>query len=84
MREQIREFLAENFLLSSSGFTMDDDASLLEEGVVDSTGVLEVISFVEETFAIEVADEDITPENFDSVARIAAYVTSKSGKAVVT
>lgn len=75
--EKIRKFLAENFLLSSNGFTLDDDASLLEAGVVDSTGVLELIMFIEEDFQIEVADEEIVPENFDSVNRIAAYTKSK-------
>ena len=79
MRQQIRDFLAENFLLSSNGFKLEDRDSLLEEGVVDSTGVLELITFVEEAFQIQVADEEITPQNFDSVERIAAYVTSKSG-----
>lgn len=76
-REQIRSFLAENFLLSSDGFTLDDDASLLEAGVVDSTGVLEVILFVEETFGVEVADDEIVPDNFDTVNKMAAYIESK-------
>ncbi|MBN2473584.1 MAG: acyl carrier protein [Pirellulales bacterium] len=77
--QQIRDFLAENFLLSDDGFHLDDNASLLEEGVVDSTGVLELIQFVEETFGLEVADEEIVPDNFDSVNRIASFVGSKTG-----
>ncbi len=76
--QRIRNYLTENFLFSGNGFSLDDDASLLDTGIVDSTGVLEVILFVEETFEIEVADEDVTPDNFDSVNRIAAYVASKS------
>ena len=75
--EQIRNFLAENFVLNANGFTLDDDASLLEAGVVDSTGILELTLFVEETFQIEVADEEILPENFDSVNRITTYIESK-------
>ena len=78
MHQKIRKYLSENFLYSGNGFSLDNDVSLLDEGIVDSTGVLEVILFVEETFEIEVADEDVTPENFDSVNRIAAYVASKS------
>ena len=74
---QVRSFLAENFLLSSDGFTLGDDASLLEAGVVDSTGVLEVIFFVEETFGVEVADDEIVPDNFDTVNKMAAYIESK-------
>lgn len=76
--EQIRNYLAENFLLSSDGFTMGDDESLLETGVVDSTGILELTLFVEDTFGVEVLDQEIVPENFDSVSRIAAYVKGKT------
>jgi len=75
--EQIRNYLAENFLLSTTGFPLDDDASLLESGVVDSTGVLELTLFVEETFRVKVLDEEIVPENFDSVGRITRYVNTK-------
>ena len=60
-----------------------DDVSLMGEGIMDSTGVLELILFVEETFAISVADDEILPENFDSVARIAAYVERKGGHRLV-
>jgi acyl carrier protein len=60
-----------------------DDVSLMGEGIMDSTGVLELILFVEETFALSVADDEILPENFDSVARIAAYVERKGGPGLV-
>jgi acyl carrier protein len=76
-RESIRRFLVENFLLRSNGFHLTDDASLLEAGVIDSTGILELTLFVEETFEIKIADEEISPENFDSVNRIVTYVQSK-------
>lgn len=76
-RQLIRKFLTENFLLSGNGFTLGDDDSLLDTGVVDSTGVLELILLIEETFGIEVADEEVVPENLDSVNRIAAYVAKK-------
>ena len=78
LKQRIREFLGENFLLNRNGFKLADDASLLDAGVVDSTGVLEVIAFVEETFEIQVLDEEVVPENFDSVDRIAAYVAGKA------
>jgi acyl carrier protein len=77
IKEQIRQYLAENFLFSSNGFNLDDDASLLEEGIVDSTGVLELVLFVEETYNVEVADDEIVPENFDTVENLAAYVGRK-------
>jgi acyl carrier protein len=78
IKKQIRQYLAENFLFSSNGFNLGDDASLLEEGIIDSTGVLELVMFVEETFNVEVADEEIIPDNFDSVNNLAAYVEFKS------
>jgi len=78
IKKQIRQYLAENFLFSSNGFNLGDDASLLEEGIIDSTGVLELVMFVEETFNVEVADEEIIPDNFDSVNNLAAYVELKS------
>ncbi|RLC79677.1 MAG: acyl carrier protein, partial [Chloroflexi bacterium] len=52
----------------------------LEEGIVDSTGVLELVMFVEETFGVTVEDEEILPENFDSVTQLARYVRVKTGE----
>ncbi len=72
---QIRQYIVDNFLVSDEDFT--DDDSFLEQGIVDSTGVLELVMFVEETFGFAVPDEDIVPENFDSVAQLAAYVRRK-------
>lgn len=78
VKQQIRDFIAENFLFSPDGFDLNDDASFLDEGVVDSTGTLELVMFVEETFGISVGDNEIEPENFDSVDKLAAYVARKS------
>jgi acyl carrier protein len=74
---QVRQYLAENFLFSDDGYPLPDDASFLEEGIVDSTGVLELIMFVEERFEVSVEDEEIVPENFDSVAQLAGYIRRK-------
>lgn len=76
-RTQLRAFLARNFLLSEAAFPYGDDASLMAEGVVDSTGVLELILFLDETFGVDVADAEATPRNLDSVARILDYLDSK-------
>lgn len=78
MKEQIRQFIAENFLFNPDGFDLSDDASFLDEGVVDSTGTLELVMFVEETFGVDVGDNEIEPENFDSVNKLAAYIARKS------
>jgi acyl carrier protein len=81
MRQTIHDFVVSTFLFDSGDVA--EDASLMDEGIMDSTGVLELILFVEETFAISVADDEILPENFDSIARIAAYVDRKSDARLV-
>lgn len=73
----IRDYIAKNLLFSDSGFDYPDDASFLEEGIVDSIGVLELVGFIEETFGVSVEDREIIPDNFDSVARLAGYVRRK-------
>lgn len=77
-KNKIRNYLAENFLFSNNGFHFDDDASFLEEEVVDSTGIMELVLFVEDNFGITVEDEEIIPDNFDSVNQLAAYIHRKS------
>ena len=76
-REQIRAFLASNFYVTNMG-TLTDDASLLEEGIIDSTGVLEVVGFIEATFGITVEDNEILPENLDSIFGIAHFLARKT------
>ena len=77
-RKQVREFLVSNFYVAEAN-SLEVDASLLEHGIIDSTGVLEVIGFVEETFGITVEDSDLLPENFDSIDGIVQYVIRKKG-----
>jgi acyl carrier protein len=72
----VREFIAENFLFRADA-ELDDNQSLLERGVIDSTGVLEVIAFLEQTFGISIADDEIVPENLDSIASMTRYLASK-------
>ena len=67
-----RDKLADS--VSDNGFAYDDDDSFLQEGIVDSVGVLELVLFVEETFGVAVDDQDITPDNFDSVNKLADYI----------
>lgn len=76
MRTQIRNFIRDNMLLGAER-EFDDQASFLDLGIIDSTGVIELIAFVEETFHIEVEDDEIVPENFDSVAVVEMYVMRK-------
>ncbi len=79
----VREFLAENFPLSGASDELSRDESLIEAGVIDSTGVLELIGFIEERYEIEIADEEVLPENLDSIGNIGRFVTGKIGSADV-
>ena len=73
----IRQFIADNFLFRDDRAALDDDESLLDAGLIDSTGVLELVSFLETQFAIQMADEDIVPANLDSIRAIVSFVMGK-------
>lgn len=75
--EIVRNHIAQNILFNNKGYPYPDEASFLENGIIDSMNVMELIMFVEENFSLEVADEDIIPDNFDSVSKIAAYIRRK-------
>lgn len=79
VKKQIREFILKNALSGSTGIALDDEDSFLEKEVIDSTGVLELVSFVEERFGIEVNDDELIPDNFDSVNKLNEYVKKKKG-----
>jgi len=72
-RGQVRSFIEENFLFRSDRFDLGDSESLLENGAMDSTGILELVAFLETEFSIQMSDADIVPENLDSIAAITAY-----------
>ena len=75
-KQRVREFVTGNFFVQdAAGLT--DSASLLDLGVVDSTGVLEIMGFLESTFGVTVEDDEIVPDNLDSIERIAAFVERK-------
>jgi acyl carrier protein len=78
IEERVRRFVAENMLYSGNGFPLPDTASFLENGIADSTSVLELIMFVEDDFGVAVDDKEIVPDNFDSVAGLAAYIRRKT------
>lgn len=81
IKEQIRTFVTSNFYVADPA-SLSDEASLLDKGIIDSTGVLEVILFIEETFDVKVEDNEMLPDNLDSIERIADYVKRKSAVAV--
>lgn len=74
---QIRDFIVANFLFGDDSRTPSDDESLLASGVVDSTGVLELVEFLEDDLGVAVADHETVPANLDSIANIATFVAGK-------
>ena len=63
----------ENFLFGNNE-NLEDNTSFLEEGIIDSTGILELVAFIEETFEFTVKDEDLIPNNLDSIANVVRYI----------
>jgi acyl carrier protein len=78
IKVQLRQYIAENLLFNDNGAGLDDEESFLDSGVVDSLGVLELATFVEDTFAIEVPDDEVIPDNFDSISKLTAYIGRKT------
>jgi acyl carrier protein len=77
IRQQIREYITQNFFYDGSGRTIPDDLPLVERGGLDQTGILEIALFIEETYGAQVDETDLTPENFDTVENIARFVYTR-------
>ena len=75
-KETVREFIVTNFYVPDASL-LGDDTSLLDQGIVDSTGVLEVTAFLEERFGIQIEDSEIVPENLDTIGSIVAFLARK-------
>ncbi len=76
-KSEIREFILDNFVVGLDETELNEDDSFLENGIIDSTGVLEIVAFLEETYGFGVEDEEVLPENFDSINNLASYVERK-------
>jgi acyl carrier protein len=74
--ERVKQFIVDNFFVSDAA-ALTADTSLIAGGYVDSTGMLEVVGFLEEQFSIRVADDELVPDNFETIGRIAAYLDRK-------
>lgn len=77
VEETIRNYIAENFLFNDSGYPYSDDVSFLENGVVDSMNIMELVALAEEKFGVKVNDAEIVPANFDSVKNLANFIRGK-------
>jgi acyl carrier protein len=76
IENQIRKFILENFILDGE-VNLSEEDSLLEKGIIDSTGVLELVAFIEETYQFKIKDEELVPENLDSIKNILKFIQNK-------
>lgn len=77
-KEKVKTFIIENFLLGNVSPDLDDNESFFEKGIIDSTGVMELVSFIEKSFGIKFEDEELVPDNLDSLNKISDFVTRKT------
>ncbi len=76
IENEVRKFIMDNFIVDGENHLSDED-SLLEKGIIDSTGVLELVAFIEETYPFKIKDEELVPENLDSIKNISQFIRSK-------
>lgn len=77
IEQQIRTFVRDTFLIGQDDGGLTGDTSFLEQGMIDSTGVLELVSYIEEAFGFQIADDELVPENLDSINRITRFIGRK-------
>ncbi len=77
IESKIRSYILENYLFTDDQSELNNDDSLLEKGIIDSTGIMELVFYLEEDFKIKVDDEEIVPENMDSVTQVVKFLNSK-------
>ncbi len=78
LHESIRAFVVDNFLFGEES-GLKSNSSFLDEGIVDSTGILELVAFIEREYGIRIADDELVPENLDSIERVATFIEKKRG-----
>ena len=78
--DKVKSFMAGAFFIDFESVGLGDESSFLENGIIDSTGIMEVIQFLETTFGIKVADDEMLPENLDSLANIGSFVIGKTSR----
>ena len=79
LESEIRDFIVDNFLYGQDDNKLGNDVSFLSSGIIDSAGVLELVSFIEDEYGISVEDEELIPENLDSIQKLSDFVNRKMG-----
>lgn len=77
--EKLRTFILENYLFTDDDAALNNSDSFLDKGIIDSTGILEVIMFIEDNFGFKVRDEEMLPENLDSIDNLVRFIGSRAG-----
>ena len=76
-KKQLRDYIVENFLFGDTETEFTDNDSFMEKGIIDSTGILEVITYIEENYEIKIEDDELIPENLDSISNIVNFIDRK-------
>ncbi len=80
VKDRIRNFILETVLAGSRSNGIADDDSFMDNGIIDSTGILELVAFIQDEWNVEVRDSELIPDNFDSVAKLSSYISRKTGR----
>ncbi len=75
--DQLRRYVLESFLFTTDESALDNHDSFLDKGIIDSTGILELVTFLEQEFGIQIVDEELLPENLDSIDRLVTFIQGK-------
>ncbi len=84
IKTKIKEFIINNFLLEAGSKKIGDEDSFLEQGIIDSTGILELVEYVQDTFKIKIEDEELLPDNLDSLNKITVFISNKINTDTIT
>ncbi len=79
IKQKLKVFIREKFLIRYKAAALDDNDSFLEKGIIDSTGVLELVNYIEDTFSIKIEDEELIPDNLDSLNKLEIFIKKKIG-----
>jgi acyl carrier protein len=79
IEKELTDFVVETFLFGEGGDRVKADTSLLDQGIIDSTGVLQIVAFLESTYGLQVGDDELVRDNFDSLSKLTAFVKKKLG-----
>jgi acyl carrier protein len=84
IEDRLKQFIAQQLLFSEEGFTYSLDDSFMQKGIIDSLGIMELVTFAGKEFGIAIEPEEVTPDNFDSIHRLAAFIRRKRDPAAAT